>query len=95
MYDGGMNKIKKELTWLPAIFMMCLIFAFSSQDGETSGFLSRSLSAAIMRAADDFLYLEPDYAEEEEAISWFEIVLRKGAHFTEYLLLAVFHKLFD
>jgi VanZ family protein len=71
-------KIRTVLRWLPAILWMVMIFAFSSQPGGGSGALSRLIMGYLARVGIDFQ-------------AWFGAdavwVLRKCAHFTEYMLL--------
>lgn len=60
---------------------MTVIFLFSSQTGEESG----SLSSGALRWIVSFLGLSP----EEKTLEALHFLLRKGAHFTEYMILAV------
>jgi hypothetical protein len=71
-------KLRTVLRWLPAIFWMVMIFAFSSQPGGGSGALSRLIMGYLARVGIDFQAWFGDDAV------W---VLRKCAHFTEYMLL--------
>lgn len=74
--------MKKILSFVPAIFLMLLIFGFSSQSGEQSGGLSAAVTQLI---AHRILHLR--ITPDEMAL--FEFIVRKAAHFSEYFLLAV------
>ena len=61
---------------------MGFIFYLSSQDGNTSGHLSGGLSEVLYSILQ---WLRIPLSEET-----FHFILRKGAHFTAYLLLGLF-----
>ena len=76
-------------TLIPVLLIMGLIFGFSSQNGEESG----SLSAAVARFLVQLF--APDFEtwtamQQEEICGAVRLVVRKGAHFTEYFLLGLF-----
>ena len=77
------------LSFLPALFMMYLIYSFSAQSGEISGNLSYTVSCKIVELGDRAL----DVGLDEEQISYYaariEYPVRKLAHMTEYFCLAV------
>ncbi len=79
----------KPLSFLPALFMMYLIYSFSAQSGEISGNLSYTVSCKIVELGDRAL----DVGLDEEQISYYatriEYPVRKLAHMTEYFCLAV------
>ena len=79
----------KPLSFLPALFMMYLIYSFSAQSGEISGNLSYTVSCKIVELGDRAL----DVGLDEEQISYYaariESPVRKLAHMTEYFCLAV------
>ena len=81
--------ILRLLSFLPALFLLCLIFGFSAQNGEDSDSLSFQISLFIVQlispllptaATDDILFARA------EAIHLF---VRKAAHMTEYFLLTL------
>lgn len=79
----------KPLSFLPAIVMMCVIYAFSAQTGEVSGNLSYKISYQIVETKNEILATNKSYDElayEAESIHYY---VRKAAHMTEYFLLAV------
>lgn len=72
--------------WILTILTCVMIFAFSSQDGdtsmETSGLLAEPIARAIAR-------LRPDMTQNEYQVllDGVQAVVRKTAHFSEYALL--------
>ena len=70
--------IKMALRWLPASLWMLMIFLFSNQPGGGSGALSRLVMSYLARFGIDFQAWFGEHAV------W---VLRKCAHFTEYMIL--------
>lgn len=72
------SPIRTALRWLPAVAMMAMIFSFSQQPGGGSGALSRLIMGYLARVGIDFQAWFGDSAV------W---VLRKCAHFTEYMVL--------
>lgn len=79
----------KPLSFLPAVFMMCLIFSFSAQTGVDSGNLSHKISYAIVDIGNNLL--QKDLSEEriEYYADRLEYPVRKLAHMTEYFVLAI------
>ena len=82
------DKTKQYLSWLAMILWMVVIFLFSAQTDRQSGNLSggivRWFVALIYRGFDNFSM------ERQTAIleSW-HLLIRKGAHFSEYAVLAM------
>lgn len=74
--------MRKILSFIPAMFLMILIFGFSAQNGEQSGGLSTAITHVIV---DRILHLQT--TPDEMAL--FEFAVRKIAHFSEYFLLAL------
>lgn len=81
--------VLKPLSFVPAIFMMCLIFAFSDQDADTSSQLSYEVGVRVLTIANEKL----DQGWTEQTIDYLsrtgQHYIRKTAHFSEYFLLAV------
>ena len=79
----------KPLSFLPALFMMYIIYSFSAQSGDISGNLSYTVSCKIVEIGDRAL----DVGLDEEQISYYatriEYPVRKLAHMTEYFCLAI------
>lgn len=83
------KKYMKLLSFLPAIFMMCIIFSFSSQTGEESGSLSYGISWHLVQAADK---LTGSSLSQKEIHTWAEKIehpIRKLAHMSEYFVFAL------
>lgn len=79
----------KPLSFLPAIIMMYVIYSFSAQTGDVSGNLSYQVSYTIVETGNEVLekgMTESEIADYAEEIEYY---VRKGAHMTEYFLLAV------
>ncbi len=82
-------KFLKPLSFLPAIFIMYMIFSFSAQNGETSAALSYKISYKIVEVGGDVLGADLQPWEIEQLAERFHTPVRKLAHMTEYFLLAV------
>lgn len=74
----------KKLTFtILTLIWMCVIFSFSLQTGETSSEISGSLIEKLITLFMSDAQIAP------EQISFLEHVLRKCAHFLEFLVLGV------
>ena len=60
-----------------------LIFSFSLQSGEVSGDLSGSVLEVLLG------FFMPGVLESPEKLELFHLILRKCAHFTEFMILGV------
>ena len=83
-----MRQNKKYFPWLAVALWMAVIFLFSAQTGDSSG----DTSGQIVRWFIGLFF--PDFGElpATEQIRILDIVhmlIRKGAHFTEYAVLAM------
>jgi len=78
----------KPLSFLPALFMMYLIFSFSGQGGQESSSLSLTVTTKFIHMADQYLRLELDPAQISFYTELLHGLIRKLAHVTEYFLLA-------
>lgn len=76
-------KNKKQLYTIITFTWVCVIFSFSLQTGETSGEISDSLVRKLIA-----LFM-PDAQITSERIEILENVLRKCAHFSEFLVLGI------
>ncbi len=81
--------VLKPLSFLPAIFVMYMIFRLSAQDGVTSSQLSLKVSQKIVVTADKIL--DKDFSEEQikHYVDRIHYYVRKLGHITEYFVLAV------
>jgi len=84
-----MRKLLKPLSFLPAIFLMYMIFSFSSQTGDVSGQLSFKVSTKIIEAADYVFDANLEQWQIDEWANKINFITRKLAHMTEYFLLAI------
>ena len=82
--------ILKPLSFLPALFMMYVIFSFSAQPGTVSGSLSYKVSEIIVESANDAFELHWSDAEVVHYTDRIHHTVRKVAHVTEYFLLAIY-----
>ena len=81
--------VLKPLSFVPAIFMMCLIFTLSAQDADESSQLSYEVGVKVLTYANETLDKgwSTKYIDQLSKIG--QHYIRKTAHFTEYFLLAV------
>ena len=79
----------KPLSFAPAIAMMVLIFHFSAQPADVSSSLSYEVSYDLVQAKDQLLRTGLSYDELYWQAGRIHHYVRKAAHFTEYLLLAL------
>ena len=64
-----------------------IIFGFSSQDGETSGGISRNITNKILQFSNEYKALEQE--EKEQIANRTEKIIRKIAHFSIYTLVGL------
>ncbi|MFH5836255.1 VanZ family protein [Proteiniclasticum sp. C24MP] len=79
-----MKKQADYTRWIPSILWMGFIFFLSHQQGGSSSELSSGITETLYSIIHAFLprlNLEADF---------FHFLVRKGAHFTAYLILALF-----
>ncbi len=81
--------VLKPLSFVPAIIMMCLIFNFSGQDADTSSQLSYKVGVEVLTMTNDVLDRGWSPSHIRELSSLYQLYIRKAAHFSEYLLLAI------
>lgn len=83
------SKHSIAVSLIPVVLIMVMIFCFSAQSGEESGEMSGEITRWIVGIFVPELDNLP--AEEQAAIfSQVGLVIRKGAHFSEYALLGFF-----
>ena len=75
------------LTFIPVLAIAAMIFFFSAQNAEDSSDSSGRVAALILRLVTDAEPDDPDFQIKVDQISG---VVRKLAHFTEYLLFGFF-----
>ncbi|MFT4144526.1 MAG: VanZ family protein [Mobilitalea sp.] len=78
----------KYISWIPAVLLMIIIFLFSAKPAVNSNESSLSIASRILSTYEDISNLH--FSETERIIMLNEInhMIRKGAHFSEYALLA-------
>jgi len=81
--------IIKLTSFIPAIFLLLLIFGFSAQDGEASGSLSFEISMFLVKLFSPLLPVSTTEATLIEYAEQLHLYVRKAAHMTEYFLLAL------
>ena len=81
--------ILRYLSGIPAIFMLLLIFAFSAQDGTTSGSLSYEVGRLLITFADRLFSLGLTDTEIAERALSGQLIIRKLAHISEYFALTL------
>ncbi len=81
--------VLKPLSFVPALFVMYMIFRLSAQDGTTSSQLSHKVSVKVVTTAEQLL--DQDFSEEQVAhyADRIHYYVRKLGHVTEYFILAV------
>lgn len=89
MWKTFLRAMLKPFSFLPAIFMMCLIYYLSGQDGVTSAGLSLKVSIKVVEIASR-IFDHPLSAHEVSAYAeLIHFFIRKCAHMGLYFLLAV------
>ncbi|MCI8863428.1 MAG: VanZ family protein [Lachnospiraceae bacterium] len=81
--------ILKPFSFLPALFMLYVIFQFSAQPGEVSGNLSRRATHKLLEITCESFETGWSAAELNLYTEMLHPYVRKLAHITEYFLLAV------
>ena len=79
----------KPLAFVPALFMMYMIFQFSAQQGEASASLSLRISREIVSVFNEITNQNWDMDRQDHYVEKIHFYVRKAAHITEYFLLAV------
>ena len=81
--------VLKPMSFVPAIFMMCLIFNFSGQSADASSDLSYKVGVEVLTVTNDVLDKGWTTTHISELSEFYQFYIRKLAHFTEYLILAI------
>lgn len=86
--------MKRIVLFILIIFMMCIIFKFSSSNGEESTKHSMGLIGKTIGVIAEII--NPDITEEEKIILYekYHLPVRKIAHISEYFILCLFVCLF-
>ena len=81
--------MRSTIAGVLAIVWMCIIFAFSAQTKEESSAVSEGFSYRVVNTTGLLLHLNLDEEQIREMANAIERFVRKGAHMTEYAILAV------
>lgn len=81
--------VLKPLSFVPALVMMYLIFSFSAQSGSASSALSYKVTHVMVETVNEVADLDLSETQVQTYVQRYHHLVRKLAHFTEYLLLAV------
>lgn len=79
----------KYFSWLPAVFIMVIIFLFSAEPAIESEESSISIANRIMNVYEKITEKQIQEDVRFERLSVIDHIIRKGAHFTEYAILAI------
>ena len=79
--------VLRNILILLLLFTFFVIFGFSSQDGETSGGISRNITNKILQFSNKYNALEQE--EKEQIADRTERIIRKIAHFSIYTLVGL------
>lgn len=82
-------RMKSTIAGILALIWMCIIFAFSAQTKEESGSVSVGLSYRMVNTTGRLLHLNIDEEKIKEIANAIDFYVRKGAHMTEYAILAI------
>lgn len=91
MFEGSKSKadrIRSNIAAILAVVWMCVIFSFSAQTQEESGTVSLGFSYRMVDTAGRLFGLDLDYDKIRAIAGAIEHIVRKGAHMTEYAILA-------
>lgn len=84
-----MKTLLRCFSVIPAVLMLLIIFGFSAQDGSASGSLSYQLCYAITDLANRTFSSGLSETEVSSQALSIQLVVRKLAHVTEYLMLTL------
>lgn len=80
--------MKKIISWLPAVILMIIIFNFSSKPAEISGKSSMVIANKIYSIYEKITNQVETEEKRLRSVESLDHVIRKGAHITEFALLA-------
>ena len=82
-------RTRSTIAGILALMWMCVIFVFSAQTKEESSVVSQGFSYRIVNTTGLLLHLHIDEEQLREIANAIEGFVRKGAHMTEYAILAI------
>lgn len=79
--------MKKWIYWILVLAMMGVIFSFSAQKWSKSSQVSGSVTKVLVHVYEFFI---PNQKQHQSSINMEQLdkIIRKAAHFTEYMILA-------
>lgn len=83
------SSLFKPLSFLPALALMYMIYSFSSQPADSSSSTSFYVSRKIVQVVDIVSSRNWEDWEIDQHAQQIHGIVRKGAHITEYFLLAI------
>lgn len=81
--------MKKRITFCILFLWMAVIFSFSAQNAEESSETSHSVAYRIAEKGSMLFHQEKTEAELRKQAESMQVIIRKGAHMTEYAILAI------
>jgi VanZ family protein len=78
----------KYISWLPAVVIMGIIFYFSSRPVDDSNESSLTITNSILSIYENISNTQYQTEKRGNIIITLNHIIRKGAHFTEYAVLA-------
>lgn len=81
--------MSKQLTWIPAILIMVMIYTFSSKPANISGQSSMQLVDSIYSVYENITGQTKVEEDRLSTLETLERIVRKGAHVLEYTLLSL------
>ena len=82
------NHTRQGILWGCAVLWMGVIFLFSSQTGDSSGALSGGLIESVLTLVYP-PYRGMEATERAALVDSWQFFVRKGAHFTVYMVLGI------
>ena len=79
--------IKKIILWIAVLGLSAQIFGFSGANANESGNTSRRISSVVFEVVKEIFPIAPE--AEEDALFLCDKIIRKAAHFTEFMLLSI------
>ena len=87
MRDGKSSLLKKCIAALPALFVMGMIFYFSSKTSQQSTEQSQAVSEGILHVSHLLAYFGVPEGAIPEVAEIIEVGIRKIGHFSEFAIL--------
>lgn len=78
----------RYISWIPAVFIMIIIFCFSSKPADNSNESSLGVTNEIVTIFENITNTHYQEVERANIVLFLNNIVRKGAHFCEYAVLA-------